>query len=198
MADLGQTFDPASVPPDDRDFDVLPSGNYEAQVIESSVAATKAGDGTILKLTWEIISGQFERRKVWQNLNIENPSAEAQGIGQRQLAQVCEATGAGAVRDSEELHFKPCLIVVGIEKDKTGQYQDKNKVNRVKPLGGAAPPARPAARAAPPAQPAQRQAPPQQARQPARAAPANGGATRPWTNKAVARAPAELDDEIPF
>jgi hypothetical protein len=39
------------------------------------------------------------------------------------------------------LYFKPCIISVGIEKDKTGAYPDRNKVVRVYPAGLMASPA---------------------------------------------------------
>lgn len=174
MADLGQTFDPSTVPPDDRDFDLLPNGQYEAQIIESDLVDTKDGTGKLLNLTWEIISGPFANRKVWERVNIQNRSAQAQDIGQRQLASICEATGVGAIRDSQDLHYKPCLIVVGVEKDKSGEYPDKNKVSRVRPLGGGATAQRQAAPQQQQRQPAQQQAEPQQQRA------AAGGGSRPW------------------
>lgn len=134
MANLGGTFDPNQVPPDERSFDVIPPGIYEAQVVESDVVKTKAGTGDILKLTWEVISGGYANRKVFDNINIRNPSPKAQEIGQRELADVCEATGAGAISDSQQLHYKPCLITVGIEKQEG--YDERNTVKRVKPMGG--------------------------------------------------------------
>lgn len=144
MANLGQTFDPTEIPEDERSFDLIPSGQYEAQIVESEIADTKRGDGKMLNLTLEITSGQFERRKLWDRVNIVNPSAEAQRIGQRRLADYCEATGAGAIQDSEQLHYKPMLVTVGVDKDKTGEYPDKNKITRVKALAGrSAPAARP-------------------------------------------------------
>ncbi len=178
MANLGTTFDPEQIPEDERSFDVLPAGTYEAQVIESEIADTKRGDGKMLNVTWEITAGPFEHRKVWDRINIQNPSAEAQRIGQRRLADMCEAMGTGAIKDSEELHFKPCLVVLGIEKDKSGEYPDKNRVTRVKPLGsGSAPAARPTS----PAPHVGRQAQPQTAA--ASAAPAQTGSGRPWGQK---------------
>lgn len=192
MAQLGQHFDPADVPPSDNDYDLLPNGSYEAQITESEVALTKAGNGQMLNLTWTIVNGPFTNRKVWQRLNIQNQSHDAQRIGQQQLAAICEATGAGAISDSEELHFRPCLISVGVEKDKTGEYQDKNKVTRVKPLGGSAAAPRPQQQR--PAQQPARQAAPQQ-RTPAPARP-SGGATRPW-NSPRQQHPT-IEDEIPF
>lgn len=168
MADLGQTFDPQAVPASDRDFDVIPAGQYQAQIVESEVVDTKARTGKMLKLTWEIMSGQFERRKVFHQINIVNQSAKAQEIGQRELAEICEATGAGVIKNSDALHFKPVMIRIAIEKQEG--FDDKNIVKRVKPMAGNAP----AAAARPATQPAQ---------QPAQAQPrpaAAGGGSRPW------------------
>lgn len=136
MADLGDTFDPTAVPERERNFDPVPAGNYDAQIVESEVADTKNRDGKILKLTWEIIAGPYERRKVFQNLNISNKSAQAQEIAHRDLADICEATGVGAVRDSVDLHHRPATIRVAIEKSE--QYGDKNVVKGTKAIGGGA------------------------------------------------------------
>lgn len=180
MAELGQNFDPSAAPPRDRDFDTIPAGQYEAQVVESEVVPTKSGSGMMLKLTWEVITGPFTNRKVFQQINFSNQSAKAQEIGQRELADICEAAGVGPMRDSEVLHFKPLLIRVGIEKQEG--YEDKNVVKRVKPMGGNAPAASGGQRqATPPAQsrPSQQQpnqAPPPQQR------PAAAG-SRPWNSR---------------
>lgn len=175
MAQLGQQFDASAVPPSDRNFDNIPSGNYEAQIVESEVVPTKAGTGKMLKLTWEIITGQFANRKVFQQINIENQSAQAQAIGQRQLADICEAAGTGVIRDSEELHFKPVLVRVGVDKPNEG-YEPKNEIKRVKSLSAQGAPAAGAGRAAaspPRSSPGTSQAPPPQQR------PAAAG-SRPW------------------
>jgi hypothetical protein len=39
-----------------------------------------------------------------------------------------------AVTDLDVLLYKPCTIAVTIEKDKSGEYEDKNKVSRVSPV----------------------------------------------------------------
>lgn len=137
MAQLGATFDPGSVPADDRNFDTIPAGTYQAQIVESSVVDTKKAGGKMLKLTWEVVSGPYERRKFFGQINIVNQSAEAQRIGQRELADICEATGSGAISDSEQLHYKPCSVRIAIEKQEG--FDDKNVVKRVKPLGNVTP-----------------------------------------------------------
>jgi hypothetical protein len=139
MADLGQIFDPAEVPEDNRSFDPLPMGDYLCQILESDVVKTKAGDGEILKLTLEVVDGPYERRRIFETLNIRNPNPNAQAIAQRALADLCQACGLGVIRDSEELHFKPFLARVAIETDKTGQYEPKNRVKRYKPARGTPP-----------------------------------------------------------
>lgn len=187
MADLGYNFDPEAVPPSDSDFDVIPAGQYDAQITESDVVSTKSGSGRMLKLTWEILSGPFANRKVWQNVNIENQSEKAQEIGQRELANICEATGAGAIRDSQDLHFKPCLVQVGIEPGQ-GNYPDKNIVKRVRPYqSGAAAPQRQAVARQPAAKAAGGQ--PSRAQPPAgRPGPASRGpGARPWGNRQQAQ-----------
>jgi hypothetical protein len=140
MVDLGQIFDPSEIPEDSRGgFEPLPAGDYLCQILESDVAKTKAGDGEILKLTLEVVDGPYERRRIFENLNIRNPNPNAQGIAQRALADLCQACGLGIIRDSEELHFKPFVAKVAIETDKTGQYEPKNRVKRFKPARGAPP-----------------------------------------------------------
>lgn len=193
MADLGYNFDPEAVPPSDSDFDVIPAGQYDAQITESDVVSTKSGSGRMLKLTWEILSGPFANRKVWQNVNIENQSEKAQEIGQRELARICEATGAGAIRDSQDLHFKPCTILVRVESQPN--YGDTNVVKKVRPYQGAGSAPQQAAR--PPATQPQRG-------QPGRAQPANAGrqqpaargpGARPWGNRQPSQRAVEEAEE---
>lgn len=152
MAEFPETFDPNEVPEDDRNFDPIPAGDYDMQCIESEIKDTKDGTGQMLVLTHEIISGPHANRRIWDRLNIRNQNADAQRIAQRALADLCLAVGLGAIRDSEELHFKPFVGRVAIRVDKSGQYGPQNTV-RYKARAGSAP-----ASKAPPQQPAQKPA----------------------------------------
>lgn len=138
MADLNETFDPSQVPEDDRNFDPIPAGDYDMQCIESEIKDTKDGNGQMLVLTHEIISGPHASRRIWDRLNIRNQNADAQRIAQRALADLCLAVGLGAIRDSEELHFKPFVGRVAIKTDKSGKYGPQNTV-RYKAKAGSAP-----------------------------------------------------------
>jgi hypothetical protein len=218
-------FDASDVPPDDRNFDLLPAGIYHVQIIESAMVPTKAGTGYFLKLTFEVLDGPYANRKLWDQLNIENVNEKTQEIAKRSLASLCRLLDLVHVSDSEELHFKPFHIQVGVRKDKNGFYPPQNQVRYAKletapPNTPAAPPprqqARPAsarqpARSAPvrqaappqaaaaPAAPAPAPAPQRQAAPPAAAPAVRNNTARPWAQPRQAP-PQRLDpnDEIPF
>ncbi|KIU33266.1 hypothetical protein SR39_13555 [Methylobacterium radiotolerans] len=184
MASLGTTFNPNDVPQDERSFEPIPQGDYNCQITESEIVETRTG-GEMLKLTLEVIDGPYANRKIWDNLNIRNNNPTAQSIAHRTLADLCAACGAGAIADSEELHFKPFVAAIKIEPERTvgdRTYDARNGVKRYKARGGQPPVGKA------PAQPAARPAP--QAARPAAAAP-----SRPWTNR---NQPAATDDNIPF
>ena len=100
--ELDQTFDPNSVPEDDRTFDPLPAGDYLMQVTESEIKPTKSGSGEQLILTLEVVDGPHQNRKVWDRLNIRNENADAQRIAQRALADLCLAIGVASLRDTTD------------------------------------------------------------------------------------------------
>ncbi|HTD74544.1 MAG TPA: DUF669 domain-containing protein [Steroidobacteraceae bacterium] len=170
MANLGMTFNPDEVEEDA--FEPLPAGDYLAQIIESEISDTKSGNGQMLKLVFEILSGDQQSRRVWDRLNIVNANPDAQRIAQQQLKRLCDACGTGAIVDSEELHFKPLNIRVGIRIDKTGNYGPQNTITKCWEAGSAQP-----AQAAKPA--AAKAAP-----KPAAKAAASGG--RPWSKTQAA------------
>jgi hypothetical protein len=167
MADLDEEFNPADVPEDDHTFEPIPAGDYQMQVIESDIKPTKAGTGEQLILTLEILDGPMAKRRIWDRLNIRNQNPDAQRIAQRSLADLCLALNISALRNTEELHFKPFVGKVTIKQDKTGQYGPQNVV-RYKSRGGQ-PPERAAAPASRPA-----------AAKPAAAPAKPAGNARPW------------------
>lgn len=113
----------ASTPREDGPF---PAGWYRMWIVGSQINRTKKGDGRRLELEFDVIDGAHKGRKCWEGLNIENPSAEAQEIALRDLTAICQATGVLKFQTPTQLHRKPMLVKVGIEK-KTG-YKDRNVV----------------------------------------------------------------------
>ncbi len=141
MAMLNQHFDASNVPPA-TPFEPIPAGKYLAQMIESEMKPTRAGDGQLLAMTFDILDGPLTGRKIWDRLNLVNNNAQTVEIAQRQLSAICRAVGVLQVSDSEQLHFKPILITVKYKpagKDKQGVERDaSNEVGGYEPAGGAA------------------------------------------------------------
>jgi hypothetical protein len=113
-------------------FDLVPPGTYLAEIEDAKVVTTKNGNGQMVKLRWKITEGEHENRVLWQQLIIQHTSADAQKFGRRKFKDLCVALNiTDPVNDLEVLHFKPCRIMVGIEKA-TG-YADQNRISRVMP-----------------------------------------------------------------
>jgi uncharacterized protein DUF669 len=128
-----EAFDPTTQ--EGNSWEVLPVGEYVAQVVEASVQQPNSGDGYHLALTWKIIEGDSEGRQVWQRITYLHSSEQAQAIGRKMLKDLCVATGvAEQVDDAEVFLFKPVRIRLGIERDKQGVYPDKNRISRIMPL----------------------------------------------------------------
>lgn len=98
-------------------FDAIPAGDYEAMVTASQEKTTKDGGGSYLELTLEIQGGQFQGRRLWDRLNLQNRNPKAVEIAQKQLAQLCHATGVLQLNDSEQLHNRPVIVKVSAKHD---------------------------------------------------------------------------------
>lgn len=138
LAELG--FNAAAVEPNEG-FDVLPAGEYDAAIVKSEVKTTNSGDGRYLKIELQILNGQYQNRKVWDQLNIWNPDAQATQIAKGTLSAICRAVNVLTPNDSSELHDKPMRIKLAVKSDT--KYGDKNVVRAYKPrlAGPVVPPA---------------------------------------------------------
>lgn len=115
MASLGQKFDATTHDTTQTEYENLPEGIYSLEVIQSEVAATQKGDGTMLKLRYSVIEPEeYKGRLIFGNITLENPNSTAQDIGQRFLASLCRAIGLSEIEDSEELHLREFRAKVGL------------------------------------------------------------------------------------
>lgn len=135
MAQLGTRFSATEHDTEQRDYENLPDGIYALEVTQSEVAPTSKGDGTILKLRYGVIEPEeYKNRLIFGNITLENPNAQAQEIGQKQLASLCRACGLSEIEDSDQLHFVRFVAKVGLSKQRTGKdgkvYEPRNEVKR--------------------------------------------------------------------
>lgn len=144
MARFDTAFDATGIEPT-TGYDVLPAGKYRAQIVESEMRVTRNGMGQFLWLMLDIIEGQYQGRKVFDQLNLVNSNPQTVEIAQRTLSAICHATGKLQVNDSVDLHLVPMTIQVGVKPPKDG-YSEKNTIRYLVPEKA---PAAPAYQAAP-------------------------------------------------
>jgi hypothetical protein len=129
--------------PTKSSFDPLPAGDYTAIITDSDMKDTKAGTGKYIELSMQVVEGQYEGRRLWERLNVYNPSEQAERIARSQLNQLSAAVGRTGTTDTESLHDIPFVISLDI---------DRREPTRNKVMGySAAGKARPAAPKAAPA-----------------------------------------------
>ncbi len=152
-------------------FEPLPNGVYDAVLIRSELKPNKKGNGNNLHLTFQILSGKYQNRKLWDVLCVDNPSAQARQIAQGHLSAICRAVGNHTPNDSSELHDKPLKIVVKCVKQDDGSYQNEISGYRARHEGG------PATNGSPTTQPTQQATVSQMTTQ-LMTTPSSGGAPR--------------------
>ena len=110
-------FDANEVEPR-KAFDPLPAGKYVCVITESEEKETKAGTGSYLQLTIQLIEGEYESRKVWDRLNLNNPNDQAVAIARATLSALCRATNVMKLTDSSQLHDIPFVAKIAQVKNK--------------------------------------------------------------------------------
>ena len=110
-------------------FENLVPGWYTGKITDSELKPTKAGTGSYLELTIEIIAPQqYAGRKIWDRLNINNPNPTAVEIANNTLSAICHAVGVLQLQDSQQLHNLPLDVKVGLTKPTDDYPEPSNEV----------------------------------------------------------------------
>jgi hypothetical protein len=130
MALLPNVFVPEDVK---SDFEVMPAGWIEAEIIKSEIKTTNDKEGKYIALTFKITEeGDHLGRLVFTNLNIVNKSDIAVKIAQSDLKAICTAVDfSGELEDTVDLHNIPMLIKLSV-KAETAQWPAKNEIKGFK------------------------------------------------------------------
>jgi hypothetical protein len=136
MANLSG-FDASKVDPK-ADFEPLPAGSYPVVAVSSEFKPTSKGDGEYLEFQLEVIEGPHRGARLYDRLNLKNPNEKAEKIAAATLSSICRAVGVLTPKDSAELHNRPMLAKVEMEKrdDKPGSFS--NRVKNYEALGNSA------------------------------------------------------------
>ena len=131
MASLPEVFSRKGDEGKVGEFKALPEGWYTAQIVKSEVKDTSKKDGKRLNLQFKIIGGEFDKRVVFEGLNIVNPNPQAVEISKRLMNSIYDAIGVEEIEDTQELHGIPMKVKLGI-KPATAQWPESNKIVNVK------------------------------------------------------------------
>lgn len=139
MALLPNVFVPEEA--ESMEFDVLPGGWYQAEIVKSELKDTRAKDGSkYIALKFRItedaeIDGEevkSEGRFVFTNLNIINKNETAVKIAQSDLKAICESVGfEGELEDTVDLHDQDMMIKLTV-KPETSEWPAKNEIKGYK------------------------------------------------------------------
>jgi hypothetical protein len=108
-------------------FDPLPAGKYPAVCVDSEEKPTKAGTGSYIQFTFEVLDGEYKGRRLWARLNLNNPSQTAVDIARTELSALCRAVGVKQLKDTAQLHDIPLVLKVAAKKDADGEVRNEVK-----------------------------------------------------------------------
>jgi len=103
-----------AAPMEDRSFDLVPEGEYLAQIIKSEIKPNSKGTAERLNMQAKILGGDSKGSILFIGLNWGHPNQVAQDISDREFKSICDAVGKGndEIADTEELHGVPFIATV--------------------------------------------------------------------------------------
>ena len=122
MSGFNGTFDATQFDPT-QGTPTHPAGKFPAYISKTEIKANKDNTGGYLAVELTTQAGVITSR-----YNLFSTSAQAVEIAQRELSSICHAVGVLKPKDSQELHNKPLIVTVDVEKNE----QNGNLNNRVK------------------------------------------------------------------
>ena len=128
MARLGQSYAIEDLP--DNEYELLKEGTYTVKITDTSVDPTKAGTGTILKITFDVLGPERAGAKIFHRINLVNPNPTAQKIGLQQLKALLTAVNIKRLEDSDQLLNKVCDVLVKTHKAE-GDYEAYSEVKKI-------------------------------------------------------------------
>jgi len=118
-------------------FQPLPAGWYKCVITEAVEGINKAGTGSYLKLSIEVIDGDYTGRNVFDYLNLKHDKDVVVQIAQQALSQICRAINVNSPKDSAELCDKPLMVKMAVTPANNG-YEASNNAKGYEAVSGGA------------------------------------------------------------
>lgn len=101
---------------DDYEADApLPPGNYDVIVAKIDDKENSKGTGRLFAIEFEVVGGEYVRRKLFATINHTHENATAQNIGRRDFHSLCQACGMDGIDDTDQLIDRVCVVGVKVE-----------------------------------------------------------------------------------
>ena len=122
-------FDVNTVKEVDDDFKPLPPGNYPVSIDYCDVRDTKKMNGEMLHLEFLVTEGNWQGRKLFDNLLFKHENPTAVEMGKKKIAALARAIGLEKFKLNESRAFlnKPLVVEVTTKKGTNG-YADSNEI----------------------------------------------------------------------
>lgn len=123
-------------------LEAIPSGVYPVIITNSEEkpngATSKDPNGTNVVIEMTVQGGEFNGRKVFDRLNLNNQNQQAVDIAYATLSALCHVTGKFQITDTAQLHGIPFQAVVTKRKrdDRPGEDLYSNDVKGYKDING--------------------------------------------------------------
>jgi len=124
------------------DLEALPRDRYTLEVQTTDYAQNKKKNGHILKVKMKVLGGKYNGRIIFRNLNLDNPSATAVEMANKELTSIAQACGVVVTDESSVIHGIPFEADLTI-KTGSGDYPDSNDVKKYYQKKGIAKPQKP-------------------------------------------------------
>ena len=119
-----------------KDYSPLPNGDYAVTVDRVTEKSTKAGNGTLIDVSFKVNDGDNKGRLLFNSFLISHPNPKASSIGLQQLDRFLKAVGhfggfEALGSDSTQLEgFIGRDLIVSTEIESNPGYKDRNKIKR--------------------------------------------------------------------
>lgn len=134
MARLTEVLNVNELPENTQSYDLVPPGNYIAEIKNAELKTTSSGTGEYIKMRLDITGPTQAGRVVFTNLNIRNANQVAQNIARQQIHTIISSNGINELEDTDQLIGCVVGIVVKIREARDG-YEAQNEVKAFKAAG---------------------------------------------------------------
>lgn len=120
-----------------NDYDLIPDGTKAGAVVSGAEWKVSKAGAEYLQTELTFFEGQYEGRKVWNNLNLNSQNEKARNIALSQLKTLVAGTGEANDQLTKEQVIPAIMesrvnVKVGVQM--SSEYGDRNTVKSITPF----------------------------------------------------------------